>query len=348
MGRGIFASEKRTKMMKKTTTAIQFRQVKNVIFLLTLLACLSPWVNAAEALFAGIIIAWLGIVPLEKYSGPLIRYCLQMAVVGLGFGINLQQAVQVGKEGFLLTVCSVFITLGLGIFLGKKIRLTFDSTLLIAAGTAICGGSAIAAIAPLIAAKKEDISVSLGIIFLLNAVALLIFPWLGRFFQLSQHQFGLWSAIAIQDTSSVVAAAASYGNTALEIATTVKLERALWIIPVSLVCLFLLKRENESGDNFQVAETAPTVNRKKQKVRIPWFIGVFLVVIVLSSYFPSVQQAGSYLLPVAKKLLSLTLFFIGTGFTRSTLRKVGFRPLLLGLALWIFIGTLSLIFLLSK
>ena len=149
------------------------------VFLLAMIACLTPWMSAASALFLGIVMAWLKVLPLEKYSGTLIRYLLQIAVVGLGFGINLQQALNAGREGFFLTVCSIFITLSLGIFLGRKIRLSTETTLLIAAGTAICGGSAIAALAPLLAAKKEDISVSLGIIFLLNAVALIIFPWLG-------------------------------------------------------------------------------------------------------------------------------------------------------------------------
>lgn len=327
--------------MKITAKNDRGKKGKNVLFLLMMVACMTPWVGAASALFLGILMAWLGVLPLEKYSGILIRYCLQIAVVGLGFGINLQQALLAGKEGFWLTVCSVFITLSFGIFLGHKIRLSFHSTLLIAAGTAICGGSAIAALAPLLAAKKEDISVSLGIIFLLNAVALLIFPWLGNAFQLNQHQFGLWSAIAIQDTSSVVAAAASYGNTALKIATTVKLERALWIIPVSLVCMALLKKEhkrNTSSDSEQI-------NSDKPRIRIPWFIVLFLITIVLSSYLPWVHDAGKVVLPVSKKLLSLTLFFIGTGFTKEAVRKVGFRPLLLGLILWVFIGTLSLAFL---
>lgn len=325
------------------------KQIKLIAFLMVMVACLTPWVSSACALFAGIIMAWLGILPLEKYSSLLIRYLLQIAVVGLGFGINIQQALSAGKEGFLLTFCSIFITLSLGIYLGKKIRLSTHTTLLIAAGTAICGGSAIAALAPLLAAKKEDISVSLGIIFLLNAVALLIFPWLGGLFHLSQQQFGLWSAIAIQDTSSVVAAAASYGNTALKIATTVKLERALWIIPVSLICLGLLKKEHKDknyGENGAIpGRISDTKPHNKRKLRIPWFILLFLVVMVLSSYLPVVHSAGKVALPVSKKLLSLTLFFIGTGFTRAAIRKVGLRPLVLGVLLWIFIGTLSLWFL---
>ena len=159
---------------------------------------------------------------------------------------------------------------------------------------------------------------------------------------MSQHQFGLWSAIAIQDTSSVVAAAASYGNTALKIATTVKLERALWIIPVSLLCLVLLKRENRGAHN-QLSDSQP---QQKRKIRIPWFIFLFLIVMVLASYLPVMHEIGKRVLPISKKLLSLTLFFIGTGFSREAIHKVGIRPLILAVIIWCFIGTLSLIFLL--
>lgn len=328
------------KWMKKRQVR---KNVKIAVFLLVMTACLTPWITATFALFLGIIMAWLAIRPLEKYSEILIRYSLQIAVVGLGFGINLQQAFKAGKEGFWLTLCSIFITLTLGFFLGKKIRLSTHSTILIAAGTAICGGSAIAALAPLLAAKKEEISVSLGIIFLLNAVALIIFPWLGGIFHLSQHQFGLWSAIAIQDTSSVVAAAASYGSTALKIATTVKLERALWIIPVSLVCLWLLKGQRSDA----IKEKPQDEPGAERKIRIPWFILLFLIVMVLSSYLPAIHEAGKLILPACEKLLTLTLFFIGTGFTKEAIRTVGFRPLVLGVALWVFIGSLSLIFLLN-
>ena len=325
------------------------------LFLLAMLLCLSPWISAALALFLGILMAALRILPFEKYSSVLIRYCLQVAVVGLGFGMDLQQAVRAGKEGFLLTLCSIFITLSLGIFLGRKFKLSTHTTLLIAAGTAICGGSAIAALAPLLSAKKEDISVSLGIIFLLNALALFIFPWMGGLLHLSQHQFGLWSAIAIQDTSSVVAAAEIYGNTALKIATTVKLERALWIIPVSLICLGLLKREDNQRKNTRddlsgllenQPQTAAKCRKTGARIRIPWFIFLFLLAMVLSSYIPAFHQMGKFILPVSQKLLSLTLFFIGTGFTRAAIKKVGVRPLVLGVLLWGFIGSLSLFFLL--
>lgn len=304
-----------------------------------MLACLSPWVSAGEALFLGIIMAWLGTTPLEKYSEAVIRYSLQVAVVGLGFGINLQQALSAGRQGFFLTFFSILITLSLGIFLGRKLRLTTHTTFLIAAGTAICGGSAIAALAPLLAAKKEDISVSLGIIFLLNGLALFLFPWIGGHLHLSQHQFGLWSAIAIQDTSSVVAAAASYGSTALKIATTVKLERALWIIPVCLICLKLQKKEHK----IQMATESAT-GESKQRIQIPWFILVFIAVIIMGAYLPGIMHPiGTVALPVAKKLLSVTLFFIGTGFTVKAIKKAGMRPLILGTLLWIFIATLSVL-----
>ena len=309
------------------------------VFIILLLLSLTPLVSSAVALFLGIILALLGITPFEKYSGQVIKICLQVAVVGLGFGMDIHQALQAGKEGFLLTICSIFVTLGLGLLLGKKLRLPSHVTLLIAAGTAICGGSAIAALAPLLSAKKEDTAVSLGIIFLLNAVALILFPWLGSLLHLSQHQFGLWSAIAIQDTSSVVGAAASYGNAALKIATTVKLERALWIIPVSLICLTIFKKQTKQ---LTASATEPT---PAKKIKIPWFIFIFLAVMILASYIPMIKQLGALVLPISKKLMSLTLFFIGTGFTAKAIRKVGVPPLLLGLALWIFIGTLSLVFL---
>ena len=310
-----------------------------IIFLLILCCCLSQQVSTAGALFLGILLALLGITPLEKYSSQLIKVLLQVAVVGLGFGMNIRQAISAGKEGFVLTLSSIFITLALGILLGRRLKLPTHVTLLIAAGTAICGGSAIAAIAPILSAKKEDTAISLGIIFLLNAVALLLFPFIGGILHLSQHQFGLWSAIAIQDTSSVVAAAASYGNQALKIATTVKLERALWIIPVSLVCLRVYHQQAKTQDD-PASQEQPA---SKKRIKIPWFIFIFLVVMVLSTYIAPVARLGDIALPISKKLMTLTLFFIGTSFTRTAIKKVGMKPLLLGLLLWIFIGSLSLI-----
>ena len=255
-------------------------------------------------------------------ADKIIKIVLQVSIVGLGFGINLKQALQAGSEGFLFTVFSITLIVVLGIVLGYIFRIDKIITQLISFGTAICGGSAIAAIAPILKADGKQTSVSLGIIFLLNALALFIFPEIGQYFHLSQNQFGIWSAIAIHDTSSVVGAASKYGHEALQTATTVKLARALWIIPISFMLSFL----NKSGG----------------KVKIPYFIGFFVLAILVNSYFPAIKEVTDYVVDFSKSSLKVALFLIGTGLSFQNLKNIGIKPLLLGIILWVVISVISL------
>ncbi len=282
--------------------------------------CFFPVVSPPIALFLGII--FINIFGQVFNADKIIKIVLQVSIVGLGFGINLKQALQAGSEGFLFTVFSITLIVVLGIAFGYIFRIDKIITQLISFGTAICGGSAIAAIAPILKADGKQTSVSLGIIFLLNALALFIFPEIGQYFHLSQNQFGIWSAIAIHDTSSVVGAASKYGHEALQTATTVKLARALWIIPISFVLSFL----NKSGG----------------KIKIPYFIGFFVLAILVNSYFPAIKEVTDYVVDFSKSSLKVALFLIGTGLSFQNLKNIGIKPLLLGIILWVVISVISL------
>ena len=248
---------------------------------------------------------------------------MQFSVVGLGFGMNVHSAVSAGKEGFLFTIISIFTTLVLGTFLGKWFKTEKKTSHLISCGTAICGGSAIAAIAPVIQSNEKQTSVALGVIFILNSVALFLFPMVGDWLNLSQKEFGLWCAIAIHDTSSVVGAASKFGHEALQVATTVKLARALWIIPVALLTAVVYK--NKSGN-----------------LKIPYFIGLFVLAMIANTYLPEIATISPHLVSFSKVGLTVTLFLIGAGLNRSVLQSVGLKPLAQGILLWIFIATASL------
>ena len=294
-----------------------------IIFLAAALLCLTPLVGPPLALLLGLVIAQTIGHPFLAYNHKATNWLLKISVVGLGFGMNAYSAVQAGKDGILFTIASIAGTLLLGTFLGKWLHIEKKTAHLISSGTAICGGSAIAAVAPVIKAEEKQISVALGVVFILNSIALFIFPPVGHWLGLSQKQFGLWSAIAIHDTSSVVGAASKYGLQALEVATTVKLARALWIIPVSLGSAMLFK--NKSG-----------------RVKLPYFIVFFILAMVANTYIPLVQMASPYLVQVAKAGLTLTLFLIGAGLSRSVLRSVGIKPLLQGVVLWLVISVAAL------
>jgi len=248
---------------------------------------------------------------------------LQVSVIGLGFGMNITSAIDAGKTGILFTVFSITGTLIIGLLLSRILKIEKKTSYLISTGTAICGGSAIAAVAPVINAEEKQISIALGVVFILNSLALIVFPIIGHSLNLSQTQFGLWCAIAIHDTSSVVGAASKYGNTALEIATTVKLARALWIIPIAFLSTIFFKNRNS-------------------KIKIPYFIGLFLIAMLLNSYLPFVQHYNHFVVSIAKSGLTLTLFLIGCGLSKTILKSVGFKPLLQGMILWIIISTVSL------
>lgn len=288
---------------------------------------LFPFISSAAALIIGIVYAQIFENPYSKQTKKTTGLLLKVAVVGLGFGMNIYSALSAGKDGFILTVFSIFLTLGLGFILGKAFKIDKKISYLISSGTAICGGSAIAAVSPVIKADEKQISVALGIVFILNSIALIIFPPIGHYLGMSQIDFGLWSAIAIHDTSSVVGAAAKYGDEALEVATTVKLARALWVIPVAFLSTVLFK--NKGG-----------------KVKLPYFIGCFVLAMLANSYIPFVQLIGPYIVEVSKAALTLTLFLIGTSLSYRTVKSVGIKPLLEGVGLWVFISITSLLYIL--
>lgn len=296
---------------------------KKIIFIVAAVFCLSPWASPPVALGIGILIAWLVGHPYQKYNSKATHYLLQASVVGLGFGMNAHSALKAGKEGLTFTVVSIISTLVLGYLLGRLLRTDKKISYLIASGTAICGGSAIAAIAPVIKSQEKQTSVALGVIFILNSVALLLFPYIGHKLAMTQQEFGLWCAIAIHDTSSVVGAASKYGTDALQIATTVKLARALWIIPVAFLSAFLFKN-------------------KDTKIAIPYFIGLFVLAMLATTYLPFLKSISPYIVLIAKSGLTLTLFLIGCGLSKKVIKEVGVMPLAQGVLLWVFISGVAL------
>lgn len=298
-------------------------KAQKLIFALALFFCATPWVSAPFALLLGLLLAQTTKHPYLQYNHKATRILLQFSVVGLGFGMNINTALKAGSQGILFTVVSILSTFIAGYVISKLLKIEKKTSFLISSGTAICGGSAIAAISPVIKAEEKQISVALGTIFILNSVALFIFPAVGHALQMSQTQFGLWCAIAIHDTSSVVGAAGKYGARALEVATTVKLVRALWIIPLAFLSTLLFK--NTTG-----------------KISIPWFIGLFVLAMLANTYVPVVHLAGPYIVAVAKAGLTVTLFLIGAGLSAGVLRRVGFKPLLMGIVLWALISVSSL------
>lgn len=298
---------------------------RKIFFVILLLLCLTPFVSPPIALVLGLILAFTVGNPFAEQTAKYTKFLLQASVVLLGFGMNLTAVYRAGRDGIAFTLATIFGTLLVGYVVGKLLKVNEKTSALISSGTAICGGSAIAAVAPAIDADGEQISVSLGTVFILNSIALLIFPIIGHALNLSQNQFGIWSAIAIHDTSSVVGAAQSYGAQALAIATTVKLVRALWIAPVALVYAFVYRSA-------------------KAKIVIPWFIFLFLLATVVRTYMPPEFPSSIFdsLVMLAKMGLTITLFFIGASLSRETLKKVGIKPLVQGVLLWILISLVSL------
>jgi len=297
--------------------------VREILFVTVVILCASPLVTAPLALVAGIVGAWTIGNPYLHLNHKITHLLLQVSVVGLGFGMTVNNAVNAGKSAFGLTIATITGTLLLGFLMSRLLKSDKKTAWLITVGTAICGGSAIAAVSPAIKAHEKQITVAVGTIFILNAIALLVFPFIGFAFHLSQEQFGLWSAIAIHDTSSVTGAAARYGKQSLEIATTVKLARALWIVPVTLLSSLLF-------------------NTKDSRVKIPWFILLFILAIIVNTYVPVVHDRGHVVVALARSGLSVTLFLIGTGLSKSTLQSVGFKPLLQGTVLWVCISVITL------
>jgi len=283
-----------------------------------------PFMDPPLALLLGFIIAQTIENPFEKWNSAATNWLLKSSIVLLGFGMNLHKAFEAGKTGFIFTIFSIVITLIVGWLLGKRLGVDSKTSFLISSGTAICGGSAIAAVSPILQANEKQMSVSLGTVFILNSIALLLFPVIGHLLNMSEHQFGLWAAVAIHDTSSVVGAASKYGQESLQVATTVKLARALYIIPLSLLTAYFYKSGNS-------------------KIKIPYFIGLFIITMVIGTYFPAFNSTYSILVILAKKGLTITLFLIGSSLSIKKLKSVGVKPLMQGIGLWIFISIISLI-----
>ena len=292
------------------------------VFLLCLLVSASGFVSPPVALTMGIVFGLVLRHPYDRAAKTLSKFLLQASVVGLGFGMNLHQVLRAGRSGFVYTMLGITFALLVGMGLGALLAVQRVPAFLISTGTAICGGSAIAAVGPITQASDEEMAVALGTIFVLNSVALLIFPAIGAALRLTQSQFGLWAALAIHDTSSVVGAAAKYGTVALGIATTVKLARALWIVPVALA--------------------TAVVRGAKAKIQWPWFIGLFCLAAVCNTYLPGGAHAYALAVKAAKIGLTATLFLIGTGISVTTIKRVGHRPLLQGIILWLLVSVGSL------
>ena len=303
---------------------------QKVVFIILILFCLSPFGSPPVALALGLVLAFTIGSPFPSLSGKPTKYLLQASVVLLGFGMDLGAVYKAGKDGILFTIATIFGTLILGYFAGKFLNVDAKTSSLISAGTAICGGSAIAAVAPAIEAESEQISVSLGTVFVLNSIALFLFPVIGHALSLTQNQFGVWSAIAIHDTSSVVGASGTYGVEALAVATTVKLARALWIAPITLLFAYLY-RKKDGGTNAKIA--------------VPWFIFLFIAAAAVRTYALSVIIPSVFdsLVNLAKAGMTVTLFLIGASLSRKTLKAVGVRPLIQGVLLWVVISVTALL-----
>ena len=320
--------EKHNKVIYVSMTV--FISLVLILNLIPSLRAATSFMTPPVALSLGLVYALLCGQAYPKFNKVASKKLLQYAVIGLGFGMNLHDSLASGKEGMIFTVVSVVGTMLVGMLIGYKLLKVDKSTsYLISSGTAICGGSAIAAVGPVIKAKDSEMSVALATVFVLNAVALFVFPVLGHWLGLTQQQFGMWAAIAIHDTSSVVGAGAAYGEEALQVATTIKLTRALWIIPLALVTAIIFKN-------------------KENKISIPWFILWFVVAILINTYvLRDLPQVGKIISIIARKVLVLIMFFIGASLTKNTLKSVGFKPLIQGVILWLVVGTCSLIYIMN-
>ena len=295
-----------------------------MLFPYNLIPQLPNVITPAIALFIGLVYAIIFKCPYPKFNKKTSKYLLQASVVGLGFGMNVNESLRSGAEGMMFTIISVIGVMTIGGLIGYWLHLNRKTSYLIASGTAICGGSAIAAVGPVLKANDQEMAVSLGVIFILNAIALFIFPPIGQFFDMTQEQFGTWAAIAIHDTSSVVGAGEAYGPQALQLATLIKLTRALWIIPLALFTMLIFRD-------------------KSSKISIPWFIFLFIIAMVLNTYCNLPTGLTQALVWIAKKGLVLTLFLIGASLSITAIKSVGIKPLLLAILLWLIIGISSFI-----
>ena len=310
--------------MKSIGKIIYIALIILVLFPYNLIPQLPNVITPAIALFIGLVYAIIFKCPYPKFNKKTSKYLLQASVVGLGFGMNVNESLRSGAEGMMFTIISVIGVMTIGGLIGYWLHLNRKTSYLIASGTAICGGSAIAAVGPVLKANDQEMAVSLGVIFILNAIALFIFPPIGQFFDMTQEQFGTWAAIAIHDTSSVVGAGEAYGPQALQLATLIKLTRALWIIPLALFTMLIFRD-------------------KSSKISIPWFIFLFIIAMVLNTYCNLPTGLTQALVRMAKKGLVLTLFLIGASLSLTAIKSVGIKPLLLAILLWLIIGISSFI-----
>lgn len=304
--------------------------MNKIIYIVIIFVILIPFnllglnfnISPALALLIGLLYAMVFNNPFPKFNKKASKYLLQASVVGLGFGMNIIESLKSGYDGMIFTIVSVFGVMILGVTIGYLLHINHKTSYLIASGTAICGGSAIAAVGPVIKANENEMAISLGVIFILNAIALFIFPPIGHYFNLTETQFGTWAAIAIHDTSSVVGAGEAFGATALQTATLIKLTRALWIIPLALITMMFFRD-------------------KSRKISIPWFIFLFIIAMIINTYCYLPQEISKSIIWLAKRGLVITLFMIGASLSISSIKNVGFKPLLLAIALWIIIGISS-------
>lgn len=305
--------------------------LKKILYLFLALLTLVPFINAPIALVAGIAFSLILGNPFPEKSGKISKKMLQISIIGLGFGLNAVNAFEVSKDGFFITITTIALVFALGFLFNKFIKIDKITALLISSGTAICGGSAIASVSPIVKAKSGQVSIAIGVVFILNAFALLIFPIIGNLLELSQYQFGLWSAIAIHDTSSVVGATQAFGAEALEIATTVKLSRALWIIPLTLIISFFYNK-----------------NRNVSGVKLPLFIVFFIVAIIIASILPQGKFIFQPISGIARQLLVTTLFLIGSGISLPQIKQVGAKSIFYATGLWVVVSIFSLIIIINN
>jgi uncharacterized integral membrane protein (TIGR00698 family) len=310
--------------MSKLSAFFKEQPVLKIVYILLAGVAASGLIEAPYALAGGLVFALIFGNPLKKLSNQISKHLLRWSIVGLGFGMNIYAVADAGLSGLGFTIATIAGTLLFGFLIGKLLKIESNTSTLISSGTAICGGSAIAAIGPVIGADSKSMSVSLVTIFILNAIALFVFPYLGTILELTQEQFGIWSAIAIHDTSSVVGASSKYGEEALKIATTVKLTRALWIIPLALALALMKKGKNK-------------------KITIPWFILFFVVATLIATFLPQGIEVYKWIKMIAKHGLVLTLFLIGSSLTREDVKAVGIKPMIQGIILWVIISVSSLL-----
>lgn len=312
-------------MKKNLVLKIVFVAVAAAFFILPMLFPSLRNHAPGVAVVIGIIFAVTLGNPFAAVTGKLTSTLLGVAIVGMGFGMNLLEVLRAGAGGIIYTVVGILAGIGLGIFIGRRLGLQRDPVYLVSIGTSICGGSAIAAAAPVLKAKAHDIAIASAVVFTLNAVALLVFPAVGHALGMSQYQFGYWSALGIHDTSSVVGATMAFGPEALEVGTTVKLARALWIVPVTL---FLSMCVAPAGEG----------EKRKIRFRIPWFIPGFLAASALVTWVPVTAEPGSFLKELSKYLMIVTLFLIGANLNRGKLKELGVKPVVHGVILWVILA----------